>query len=383
MGYRMKYLSFFSGALGLDIGLEKFGFQPLLYCEIDKICRETIKLNRPNVPLIGDIRNYTSQDILKTINYSINDKIDLIVGGPPCQAFSTAGKRRSFDDERGNVFIHFLEISTSLNPTYIVIENVRGLLSASYKPSENPVNTEEKGTALKFIINYLEEKDYKVSFNLYNSANYGVAQIRERVVIIATKKNNKVQYLKPTHSHSGDFGLPTWKTLEEVISDIPDKKNEICATFPEKRLKYYRLLKNGQNWRNLPTELQKEAMGKSYHLGGGKTGFLRRLDWNKPSPTLVTSPTMPATDLAHPVEDRPLSVAEYARIQQFPDDWIFAGKITDQYKQIGNAVPSGLGFAIAQTIYNHNLGITCKLPEKFPYSRYKNTSDSDWIYKKV
>jgi len=119
-------------------------------------------------------------------------------------------------------------------------------------------------------------------------------------------------------------------------------------------------------------------MGKSYYLGGGKTGFLRRLDWNKPSPTLVTSPTMPATDLAHPEEDRPLSVAEYARIQQFPDHWKFAGKLVDQYKQIGNAVPGDLGYAIAQTIINHDKGNDIKPPEGFPFSRYKFTTEKDW-----
>ncbi|HDR1580036.1 TPA: DNA cytosine methyltransferase [Pasteurella multocida] len=373
----MNYISFFSGALGLDLGLEKGGLNPLLFCEVDKHCQQTIKKNKPNVPLVGDIREQTAEKILEILSQSgKNQKIDLVVGGPPCQAFSTAGARKSFEDDRGNVFLHFLKIATDLKPKYIVIENVRGLLSATYSPSNKE---SKKGSALEYIVNFLEEKGYQVSFNLYNAANFGVPQIRERVVIIASSTGSKVPYLQPTHEENSKFDLKPWRTLKDTILDIPAEKNLACAAFPEKRLKYYRLLTAGQNWKNLPLELQKEAMGKSFELGGGKTGFLRRLDWNKPSPTLVTSPTMPATDLAHPVEDRPLSVAEYARIQQFPDHWVFSGKLTEQYKQIGNAVPCGLGFAIAKAILNHHQGIepTQKF-EGFKYSRYKFTNEKNW-----
>lgn len=371
----MNYVSFFSGALGLDLGLEKGGFNPLLFCEKDKKCQKTIKLNRPDIPLIGDINKFTHNDILKLLEeFKSSHEIDLVVGGPPCQAFSTAGSRRSFEDDRGNVFLHFLEIATNLKPKYIVIENVRGLLSAAYSPSS--INS-EKGSALEYILNELNDHGYHVSFNLYNTANFGVPQIRERVVIIASLES-KVPYLEPTHAQVESFGLPCWVTLKHAITGISEEKNQLCSTFPEKRLKYYRMLKAGENWRNLPEDLQKEALGKAYELGGGKTGFLRRLDWNKPSPTLVTSPTMPATDLAHPSEDRPLSIAEYARIQQFPDDWEFSGSITDQYKQIGNAVPCGLGFAIANAITKHHNKEKIRELADFPYSRYKFTNENNW-----
>ena len=114
------------------------------------------------------------------------------------------------------------------------------------------------------------------------------------------------------------------------------------VNFPKSRLKYYRKLKEGQNWRNLSLKLQKEALGKSFYLGGGKTGFLRRLAWNKPSPTLVTDPMMPATDLGHPVEDRPLSIQEYKRIQEFPDNWKLSGNLRNQYKPEIAMGPSGI-----------------------------------------
>lgn len=127
------------------------GFVPLLYCEMDKSCRETIKTNRPDVPLIDDIRKYKAIDIVEKIKNKKHDDIDLIVGGPPCQAFSTAGARRSFEDDRGNVFLHFLEICMELNPKFIVIENVRGLLSASYNPSNKE---DEKGKKAQHLITF-------------------------------------------------------------------------------------------------------------------------------------------------------------------------------------------------------------------------------------
>ena len=138
------------------------------------------------------------------------------------------------------------------------------------------------------------------------------------------------------------------------------------------------MLKEGQYWKHLPEEMQKEAMGAKLELGGGKTGFYRRLDFKKPSPTLVTNPTMPATDLCHPTEDRPLSVEEYRRIQGFPDEWVICGPILEQYKQIGNAVPIKLGEAIAKAIISDMKGEVQAPIDGFPFSRYKNTNDILW-----
>lgn len=384
----MKYISFFSGALGLDLGLERAGFEPLLACEIDKFCIQTISKNRPKLPLINDIRNYSCSDIRTLAGIGINDTIDLVVGGPPCQAFSTAGSRRSFEDERGNVFIKYIELATELEAKFIVIENVRGLLSAPLKHRPHnqrgsdfpPLSEDEQpGGALKFIIEFLESKGYGVSFNLYNSANYGSPQIRERVVIVASSDGKKLPYLYPTHSENGEFGLERWRTFRDAVKDLENSCGSGCASFTEKRIKYFKLLGPGENWKNLPEELQREAMGKSYNSGGGKTGFYRRLSWEKPSPTVVTSPTMPATDLAHPEENRPLSIAEYMRIQEFPDNWQFSGNIAQQYKQIGNAVPGSLGFAIGNLLKNHINGCDIEPPIGFKFSRYKGTSDKDWL----
>lgn len=370
-------LSFFSGAMGLDIGMKNGGIDALLACEFNKACRMTIAKNKPEIGLIGDITDFTAEEILKMAKISEGRKVDVIFGGPPCQAFSTAGNRKAFDDERGNVFLKYLSIISEIKPTYVVIENVRGLLSTpfKYKDIEEPI----KGGAMMIILDKLKEIGYTVSFNLYNAAYFGAPQIRERVVIIGKLGGGKVSYLQPTHNEEGTDRLKAWRTLRDAFDDnLPMNVEHHFIEFPEKRLKYYRILKEGQYWKDLPLDLQKEALGKSFYLGGGKTGFLRRLSYSRPSPTLVTNPTMPATDLAHPTEDRPLSVEEYKSIQEFPESWKVCGGILDQYKQIGNAVPVKLGEAIAKTIIDDMNGIKYE-NTGFSYSRYKNTDEISWM----
>lgn len=383
---KLKVLSFFSGAMGLDIGLHNMGFETLLACEIDRASRETIIANNPGIGLIGDIRSYTTGEIIDHAGLRSTNEVDLIVGGPPCQAFSSAGKRMGLADERGNVFLKFIQIIEDINPKFAVIENVRGLLSAAFDvnltPEEEaflpPSQKGLSGATMFYVFNRLRAAGYRVSFNLYNAANFGTPQVRERVVIVCSKINDHVPFLKPTHSKEGDFNLPRWKTLRQAIGDLKCTEKDYIK-FPEKRLKYYRLLNAGQNWRCLSIELQKEALGKAYELNGGKTGFLRRLDWEKPAPTLVTHPAMPATDLGHPLEDRPLSVQEYKRIQEFPDSWQIKGSLLNQYKQIGNAVPVSVGEAIGRLIIELNSGIIDRTVSNFKYSRYLKTSDQEFI----
>jgi DNA (cytosine-5)-methyltransferase 1 len=380
-----KVLSFFSGAMGLDIGLEKSGFQTLLACEIDKASRKTITMNNPKVGLIGDVRNYSAAQVLEYAGLKLGDEIELMAGGPPCQAFSTAGNRKGFEDERGNVFLKYLSLIEEIKPKYAVIENVRGLLSTKFAIEVNDFISQgftsdfknTSGSALYYIKKRLEAAGYTVTFNLYNSANFGSPQIRERIVIVCSYGTEKLPYLTPTHSEKGDFGLKKWKTFEKAVHNLPTECDHV--NFPEKRLKFYRLLKPGQNWKNLTEDQQKEALGKSYYLGGGKTGFYRRLAWDRPAPTVVTHPAMPATDLAHPIENRPLSVQEYKRIQEFPDSWDIQGSILDQYRQIGNAVPVNLGKAVGDLIISAINGQVTAPIKDFKYSRYNNTSDSLWL----
>ena len=217
-----------------------------------------------------------------------------------------------------------------------------------------------------------------MSFNLYNAANFGAPQIRERVVLIGKRGESKAPYLTPTHECDGQHGLPPWKTFGEVVGDLKARPMQ-HTDFPEKRLKYFRMLKEGEYWKDLPVAVQRDAMGKAFELSGGKTGFYRRIRFDRPSPTLVTSPTMPATDLCHPTEDRPLSVEEYKRVQGFPDDWRICGNVADMYKQIGNAVPVALGEAIGRAIIGDMNGDE---PDErfadFRHSRYRLTNDETW-----
>jgi DNA (cytosine-5)-methyltransferase 1 len=387
---KLKALSFFSGALGLDQGLEKAGLDLLLACEMNKACRQTISANRPDIALLGDIWKYSFDDIRAAAGLDDKDEIDLIVGGPPCQAFSTAGARRGFEDIRGNVFLRYIELILNMRPRYAVIENVRGLLSApmSHTPHANrdaewtPEGDRRPGGALMHVLNQLGRGGYSVSFNLYNAANFGVPQSRERVILICSRDGDPVPHLMPTHSEDGSFGLPKWRTLRDALKGLNPKKG-LHAEFPEERLRFYRYLTAGQYWKHLPKHMHREAMGGSLDSGGGKTGFYRRLDWDKPSCTLVTSPTMPATDICHPDEHRPLSVEEYKRIQEFPDDWIMCGSMTDQYKQIGNAVPVGLGEAVGHAILSHMNGEKVQPPANFPFSRYKDNDEVSWMAKTI
>lgn len=381
---KLKAISLFSGAMGLDIGIEKAGIDIKLCVELNKQAASTIR-NNTNIPVINrDITTIPTSEMLEVSGLKAGE-VDLVVGGPPCQAFSTAGARRGLDDFRGNVIIQYLRVVSEIQPRYFILENVRGILSAklnavpdSYKEYEKIKN--EKGSVIRFLANEFRKLGYTISFALFNAANYGVPQIRERVIIFGTKGTNRIPLPQPTHSELGLYGTKKWVTLGDVINDLPKPNESEYTSLSKKMLQYMSLVKEGENWTSLEPEVAREAMGKAYDLGGGKTGFLRRLSSSKPSPTLVTSPIMPATLICHPTELRPLSVKEYARVQQFPDNWKFSGRIADIYKQIGNAVPVGLGYMAGMQIIrfdNGELKGNEDMNNQIPYSRYKNTTDKD------
>ena len=309
----------------------------------------------------------------------------LVIGGPPCQAFSTAGKQKGFADFRGNVMLQYLRVVRDIMPEFFIMENVRGLQSAKLNsvPAEyaeyEPIK-DVKGNAFHFMVAEFRKLGYSISHALLNAANYGVPEKRERIVVIG-HRGERVPIPSPTHSENGEFGTKKWNTLRSCIGDMEHRTDLQYTELRKRSLPYMKILKEGQNWRNLPGDMAMQAMGKAYFLSGDKTGFLRRLKFDEPSPTLVTSPTMPATLLCHPTQLRPLSIEEYARIQQFPDSWTFNGRLETIYKQIGNAVPVGLGQAVGQQIMRFINGQTCANEEarnKIPYSRYKNTTDRDF-----
>ncbi len=381
---RLNAISLFSGAMGLDLGIEKAGIDIRLCVEMNKYAVSTIRQNT-DIPVIDrDITTVSSSELLDTSGLK-HGQLDLLIGGPPCQAFSTAGARRGLDDFRGNVIIQYLRIVSELHPKYFILENVRGILSAklNYVPSsyaEYESIKDLSGSVIRFLANEFKKQGYTISFALFNSANYGVPQIRERVIIFGHRGKKRIPLPQPTHSELGLHGTKKWITLGEVIADLPQPTATEYKPFSHKTLEYIKLIAEGENWTSLKPEIAQKAMGKAYNLSGGKTGFLRRLSNKRPSPTLVTSPIMPATLICHPTEPRPLSVKEYARIQQFPDNWIFSGNISEVYKQIGNAVPVGLGYMAGNHIVKFESGELLGNEDEInliPYSRYKKTTDKD------
>ncbi|MCU0449999.1 MAG: DNA cytosine methyltransferase [Bernardetiaceae bacterium] len=376
-------ISLFSGAMGLDLGLERAGLNVRTCVELNKLACRTIRANTAIPVIEDDINHVTADQLLATAGLAQRD-LFLVAGGPPCQAFSTAGKRRSLDDFRGNVITNFLRVVAELAPPYFILENVRGILSAPliFVPEEYEAEYQaivsEKGSVVYFLQREFAKLGYHVSFGLFNSANYGVPQVRERVLMFGSRAG-RIPLPSPTHSQTGlETGQP-WVTLRQAFAGL-DRCDHLPMT--DRAARYLAQLAEGQNWRNLPPGLQQEAMGKSFGLAGGKTGFYRRLSFDRPSPTLVTSPTMPATMLCHPTELRPLSVQEYARIQQFPDHWQFQGRLLDIYRQIGNAVPVGLGYAAGRAVVEFHEGQYNPRREAtnpVPYSRYSGYADFEFL----
>lgn len=377
-------ISLFSGAMGLDLGIEKAGFKIRVCVEKDKWAAQTIRANT-SIPVIErDINDVPTDEILAAAGIGRQD-VTLVIGGPPCQAFSTAGKQKGFADFRGNVMLQYLRVVRDIMPEFFIMENVRGLQSAKLNsvPAEyaeyEPIK-DVKGSAFHFMVAEFRKLGYSISHALLNAANYGVPEKRERIVVIG-HRGERVPIPSPTHSENGEFGTKKWNTLRSCIGDMEHRTDLHYTELRKRSLPYMKILKEGQNWRNLPGDMAMQAMGKAYFLSGGKTGFLRRLKFDEPSPTLVTSPTMPATLLCHPTQLRPLSIEEYARIQQFPDSWTFNGRLETIYKQIGNAVPVRLGQAVGQQIMRFINGQTSANEEarnKIPYSRYKNTTYRDF-----
>lgn len=362
-------ISLFTGAFGLDIGLEQAGFYTVSVVEKDLDATKTIAINRPDLyqsAVPRNIEQVSAKELLEEGGRVLDigralqpGEVDLVTGGPPCQPFSTAGKRGSVIDPRGSLFMDFIRIVREVQPRFFIMENVRGLLSAPIR--HRPINQRGKeyppleadeipGAAKNIVLTEMKALGYSVVYNLLEAADYGVPQNRKRVIFIGSRDGESVTFPLATHSKDG-IKLPKWRTLREGLIGLVEPQPEFMP-YSENRLKYLRLLKAGQNWRYLPEELKQEAMGGAYNSGGGKVGFYRRLSWEKPSPTVTTMPHQKATDMCHPVELRPLSVRESARIQTFPDDWYFYGSVTSKYRQIGNAVPVVLAKAIGDYIYN-------------------------------
>ena len=347
-------ISLFSGAMGLDIGLTQAGLTVKVGQDFEKSCVETMRANGHNV-VPGNIQEIEPQQLLDMAELSVGEPF-LICGGPPCQPFSTAGKRLGINDPRGSLFMDFIRMISYIRPRFFVMENVKGIMSAPLKHTpiadrdkDNMEYENQLGTVLDVVLSEFNKLGYKTVYGVLDAVNYGVPQFRERFVLIGSRDHEEIYLPMPSHFQMHQNKDLRWNTLYDAIGDLENDYGE-CTSFSEERMQYLKMVPQGGNWRSLPEEAIKAAMGGAYESGGGKVGFYRRLDYKQPAPTLVTSPVQKASMLCHPTQNRPLSVKEYARIQQFPDDWIFKGTTVAKYRQNGNAVPVGLARALGQTL---------------------------------
>lgn len=323
-------IELFAGGGGLAIGMEKAGLHCVALNELDKWACQTLRNNRTDWNVLeGDVRGF---DFSKYHN-----QVDVVTGGFPCQAFSYAGKRMGLADARGTLFYEFARVVKEVNPPICIGENVKGLLS------------HDGGKTIEGMISVLDEIGYNVitPIQVLKAVNYNVPQKRERLILVGIRKDIDLKFNHPKpykHIYNLQDAL---KAGELYDTDVP---TSVGAKYPKSKVEVLDLVPPKGYWRDLPLVIQKEYMGGSFYLGGGKTGMARRIGWDEPSLTLTCSPAQKQTERCHPDETRPFTVREYARIQTFPDDWAFAGSVVQQYKQIGNAVPVNLAKEIGYSI---------------------------------
>lgn len=364
-----RFLSLFSGAGGLDAGLESAGWRSLAALEMDHDAAETLRLNATRsgatTRVIEDkIERVDPKALRLDLGLDVGE-LALLAGGPPCQPFTTHGKRRSiFDDRASDVWPAYLKYVEEFLPKTLVIENVDGLLSAAirHRPladrKSSPLEDDErKGSFLKWFLRQLSVRGYTVSWGLVEAADYGVPQLRQRSLLIGVRGDEPC-FLPPPRFGDGRKPYRTLagalEGLREIgpIQPLSDRKRNIYAQIPA-----------GGNWRSLPESLQRESMGGAFSADGGKSGWWRRLSMETPTPTILGMPDHSSTALVHPTELRCLSVFECAAAQSFSPEHQFAGKPRSQYQQIGNAVPPLLGQAVGEHLAAFLQGERGSVPE--------------------
>lgn len=339
--------------MGLDLGLEMSGLETAVCVENNKEAVQTIRFNKPDLPVFDrSIVDVSGEELIKAGGFK-EGKVPLIVGGPPCQAFSVFGNRLGIEDARGQLVFEFLRIVEEVRPDTFLMENVRGLLSMAIAPNKKELKEDgnipdsyfEKGSLLNKIFSEFNKIGYHVDCFVVNSVNYGAPQIRERILLIGNRHGYSAEFPEPRFSNRPQDNLPAFKTLGETIDPkygFHDPCPEVM-NFSPRKLKYLAMVPEGGNWRSLPEEIQKESMGKSWYLKGGRSAYWRKLSYAFPSPTVVTMPNHAGTSMCHPKELRAITVGEAAAIQEFPKNWQFQGTTTAKFRQVGNAVPTRLG----------------------------------------
>jgi len=346
-------IELFAGGGGLALGMHKAGFRHILLNEFNNDACATLRKNMPDWNVVqGDIH-----DIDFT---SYRGKVDFLSGGFPCQAFSYAGKRLGFEETRGTLFFELARAVKEVQPKVFMAENVRGLLE------------HDNGRTIDTIKSVIAELGYTlIEPRVLRAILYNVPQKRERLILIAIRNDIAPYVTFRWPSVCGEI-----RTLRDAFysgtlydCDVPESEGQ---KYPAAKERIMRLVPEGGDWRNLPADIAKEYMKGSYRLGGGKTGMARRLSMDEASLTLTCAPAQKQTERCHPIETRPLTVREYARIQTFPDDWEFCGSLSSRYKQIGNAVPVNLAWAIGRSI----IRLFNQIESLFPQAISNKTADT-------
>ena len=369
-------MSLFSGGMGLDLGFEAEGFKIRLAVDNDAAAKKTIMANRPETAFLGeDLASYETAELLRKAGLK-EGEATVLTGASPCEPFSTAGRRQSMQDSRGQALYEFIRVIKEAQPRYFACEQGPGFLRAAKKhmpfyeritKREEELDPDERlGSAFDEVMQEFTDTKYALSFDpekpngsLLNAADFGTAQKRRRFILIGSRDGPAVELPTPTHGAPGlpdvvNGKLKRWVTLKDAVEGLQETEPE-HFDFPTTWGPLLALVPEGGCWRDLPEELQKEALGGAYDedgsgVKGGRTGFLRRLAWDRPAPTLVDRPTTKAGALCHPEGLRPLSYGEYRRLQGFPDDWIIEGSLASRYQLVGQATPVPLAQAVARSI---------------------------------
>ena len=366
-------ISLFTGAMGLDLGFEQAGFEVRASVDKDRHAVATVRLNRPNVCVFTDskgqprpIEQITTEEILIEAGLAI-EEASVVIGAPPCEPYSTAGRRNGKADQRADAVFEFIRVIREARPRFFVMEEVPSFMSAARRHisfydriAMNPDDLDDDlrlGSFYEDVMAEFGELGYELSHGILNAADFGLAQKRKRFILIGAREGTSVSLPSGT--------VEKWQTFEEAMHGLEETGE--FSQFPNSWGQYLHLVPPGGCWRNLPEHLQKSVLGGAYDdpadprthgKKGGRTGFMRRLAWDAPAPTVTDSPTTKGSCLCHPGEVRPLSVNEYARLQGFPDDWVVCGSTAAKYRLIGQATPVALSAAVAHQV---RLSLECDL----------------------
>lgn len=379
----LRTIDLFCGAGGLSEGFRQSGYNVGVGLDFDAEAIATLELNHPETKSIcGDVREVSGRDLLDVSGFA---EADVLIGGPSCQGFSTQGRRNrwaSEDDPRNMLYKEFARLAGELKPEWLVMENVTGLLWY------------DRGAFARRIFAEFERQGYRLEHRILLAADYGVPQLRRRLIIIGTRTDRPIVW--PEQTHMGSVRRDTidlWeqkrltqfphlqrhRSLWDAISDLPviqggggrevarhskpaltefqrlmrgDETvlyNHEAPTLPEVHYDLIKHVKEGETWREIPVDQLPPRFAKIRRTDG--TNLFARPDRNRPSYTIITQFGNVTTGAyTHPVQDRAFSAREGARIQSFPDSFRFLGPLTSQYRQIGNAVPPMLAHAVADSV---------------------------------